>query len=152
MTRGRFNWANHIRPVWRVTNRIDAFQLRHLGFSLMSVTNPGSLLVLETTGRRTGTRRFTPLGYWEEQGVYFIGGGAGGMSIVPDWLRNLQANANAAVWIRRSRISVRAEELQGAERDNAQQTAASIWRGVPRYAAKAGRVIPYFRLVPDMTT
>lgn len=117
----------------------------------MSVTNPGSLLVLETAGRRTGKRRFTPLAYWEEQSAYFIGGGAGGSTTVPDWVRNLQAEPNAAVWIRRRRVQVRAEELQSAERDHAQATASRIWRGVPRYAAKAGRVIPYFRLVPETT-
>lgn len=115
----------------------------------MSLMNPGSLLVLENTGRRTGKRRFTPLGYWEEEGAYFIGGGAGGSSIVPDWVRNLQADSNAAVWIHRSRIPVRAEELQGTERDRAKQTATGIWRGVPGYETKAGRVIPYFRLVPQ---
>lgn len=151
MTAARRNWADRIRPIWRFTNRIDAFQLRWLGVSLMSVMNPGTLLVLETTGRRTGRRRFTPLGYWEEHGAYCIGGGAGGSTPVPDWVMNLRAGSDAAVWIRRSRVQVRVEDLQGAERDDAQQKAAAIWRGVPGYAAQAGRVIPYFHLVPETT-
>ncbi|MBV8981282.1 MAG: nitroreductase family deazaflavin-dependent oxidoreductase [Acidimicrobiia bacterium] len=115
MPTARRNAADRIRPIWRLTNRIDAFQLRRLGVSLTSVMNPGNLLVLEMTGRRTGKRRFTPLGYWEEAGAYFVGGGAGGSSIVPDWVLNLQADRDAAVWIRRSRVQVRAEELRGPE-------------------------------------
>lgn len=106
-------------------------------------------MVLETTGRRTGKRRFTPVAYWEAGGHYVIGAGAGGMTVVPDWVLNLRNDPAAAAWIRRSRIPVHAEELKGDERDRAQAKATTIWRGVPRYAAKSGRVIPYFRLAPE---
>lgn len=114
----------------------------------MSLLNAGSVMVLETVGRRTGRRRFAPVGYWrDEDGAFVVGGGAAGMATVPDWVRNLRANPGAAVWIRRSRIPVQALELTGTERDHARDEAAEIWRGVPRYEMKSGRVIPYFRLV-----
>lgn len=151
VTTARRNWADRTRPLWRIGNRIDAFQLRHFGVSVMSALNPGRVMVLETTGRTTGKRRFTPVGYWEEQGDYLIGGGAGGMSVVPDWVKNLRNDPIAAAWIDRSRIRVRAAELHGGQRDRAQQDATSIWPGVPKYEAKSGRVIPYFRLVPETT-
>jgi len=76
-----------------------------------------------------------------------IGGGAAGKTRTPDWVANLRANAEAAVWIRRRRIPVRAGELTGEERDPAGGHATRIWPGVPRYAERSGRVIPYFRLV-----
>lgn len=144
----RRNWQDRTRPLWRIGNRLESLQLRRLGFSPMSVLNPGSVMVLETTGRRTLRRRFTPLGYWEDGGAFLIGGGAGGMTTVPDWVRNLRAEPRAAVWIRRSRTAVVARELLGDERDRAQEEAAKIWSGVPKYAARAQRVIPYFELVP----
>ncbi len=151
MTTTRRNWADRTRPLWRISNRIDAFQLRRFGVSVMTALNPGSVMVLETTGRRTGKRRFTPVGYLEEGGAYVIGGGAAGMSVVPDWVKNLRNDPIAAAWIQRSRVPVRAEELQGVERERAQEEATKIWAGVPRYEMKSGRVIPYFRLVPTAT-
>lgn len=116
----------------------------------MSLLNPGDLLVLETTGRRTGRRRFAPVGYWEDgQGGLVVGGGAAGMATVPDWVRNLRANPAAAAWIRRSRVPVVAEELTGAGRDRAHQEALKVWPRVRRYELKSGRAVPYFRLVPE---
>jgi deazaflavin-dependent oxidoreductase (nitroreductase family) len=114
----------------------------------MSLLNPGSVMVLETTGRRTGRPRFTPVGYWEdEHGSFFVGGGAAGMATVPDWVRNLRANPSATAWIRRSRVAVSSCELTDADRDRAQRQATNIWPSVPKYERKSGRVIPYFRLV-----
>ena len=152
MSATRRNWVDRTRPMWRVGNRIEAFQLRRLGFSPMSLfINKGALMVLETTGRRTGRRRFTPVGYWQDaHGAFFVGGGAAGMTAVPDWVANLRATSTAAVWIRRSRIPVVARELAGDERDRARDEATAIWAGVPRYERKSGRVIPYFRMVPTV--
>jgi deazaflavin-dependent oxidoreductase (nitroreductase family) len=136
--------------LWRIGNRIEAFQLRHVGFSAMSLVNRGDVMVLETMGRRTGRRRFAPVGYWEDgRGGFLVGGGAAGMATVPDWVRNLRVNPSAAVWIRRSSLAVLAHELIGVERDRTRQEAMRIWPDVARYEARSGRVIPYFRLVPD---
>lgn len=107
-------------------------------------------MVLETTGRRTGRTRCAPVGYWTDpDGAFLVGGGAAGMATVPDWVRNLRAQPAAAVWVRRSRTVVTAVELTGDERDQAQAAATRTWPGVPRYQRRSGRVIPYFRLVPQ---
>jgi deazaflavin-dependent oxidoreductase (nitroreductase family) len=101
---------------------------------------------LETTGRRSGRRRRTPLGYLDEGDTFLIGGGAAGKTRTPDWVANLRADPRAAVWIRRTRTPVVARELTGGERTEAQAGAAAVWKGVPRYERMSGRVIPYFRL------
>jgi deazaflavin-dependent oxidoreductase (nitroreductase family) len=144
---GKRNLADRTRPLWRIGNRIEAFQLRHFGFSPMSLLNRGDVMVLETVGRRTGRARFAPVGYWDDgHGTFVIGGGAAGMATVPDWVMNLRQNPQAAAWLHRSRIPVCATELTGAERDRAQQHATKIWPGVPTYERRSGRVIPYFQL------
>ena len=61
MTATRRNWIDRTRPLWRIGNRSEAFLLRRLGFSPMSLLNKASVLLLETTGRRSGRRRFTPV-------------------------------------------------------------------------------------------
>jgi len=142
------NWGDRTRPAWRVGNRVEAFWLRHLGVSPMSLLSRGDVMVLETTGRRTGRRRFAPVCYVEDDGAIVVGGGAAGMATIPDWVRNLRVNPSAAAWICRRRIDVVAHELSGDERDDAQGAAEKIWPRIPRYALAAGRVIPYFRLQP----
>jgi deazaflavin-dependent oxidoreductase (nitroreductase family) len=115
----------------------------------MSMFNRVKVLLLENTGRRSGRRRFAPIGYWlDDEGSFVVGGGAAGMATVPDWVRNLRADPRSAVWIRRVRTAVVAEELLVEERDRAQRHAEVIWRGVSSYERKSGRVIPYFRLRP----
>jgi deazaflavin-dependent oxidoreductase (nitroreductase family) len=149
VTATRRNWIDRTRPLWRIGNRSEAFQLRRLGFSFMALVNKGSLLVLESTGRRSGRRRFTPVGYLPDgDGGFVIGGGAAGQTRTPDWVANLRAEPEVAVWVRRRRIAVTARELHGAERERAREEAVAVWPGVPRYERLSGRVVPYFRLVP----
>jgi deazaflavin-dependent oxidoreductase (nitroreductase family) len=145
------NWADRTRPLWRIGNRLEALELRHLGFSATSVLSRGRVLLLETTGRQSGRRRFTPVAFWEEGSSYLVSGGAAGMSRTPDWVANLRASSDAAVWLRRKRIAMVATELSGAERDAAREQAAAIWRGIPAYEKRSGRLVPYFRLTPDAT-
>jgi deazaflavin-dependent oxidoreductase (nitroreductase family) len=110
---------------------------------------PAGVLVIETTGRKTGLQRFTPVGYWrDDDGSHVVGGGAAGQTRTPDWVANLRSKPAAAIWINRTRIQVTAKELAGDERIEARTRAATIWRGVPRYERLSGRVIPYFRLLP----
>lgn len=146
---GSRNWVDRTQPLWRVGNRLESLQLRKLGVSPMALVNPGSVCVIETTGRRTGRRRFTPVGYWQSaDGSFMVGGGAAGKSTTPDWVANLRTRHDAAVWVHRRRIPVAAHELAGQDRTAAQEHAARIWHGVGTYERRSGRVIPYFRLVP----
>jgi deazaflavin-dependent oxidoreductase (nitroreductase family) len=53
-------------------------------------------MVIETTGRRSGRRRFTPVGYWQDaRRAFLVGGRAAGMTAVPDWVANLRATPTA---------------------------------------------------------
>lgn len=137
------------RPLWRLGNRLETRLLRTLGTSPMAAVNRGGVLVIETTGRRSGRARFTPVGYLQNAGgAYVVGGGAAGMVRTPDWVANLRAEPAAAVWVKRRRIAVVASELSGDERDEAREHALAVWPGVETYERRSGRVVPYFRLTP----
>ena len=71
------------------------------------------------------------------------------MTRTPDWVANLRAGPDAAVWGKRSRIPVTVRELTGDERDEAQLEATRLWPGVPRYERMSRRLIPYFLLTPS---
>lgn len=54
------------------------------------------VLLLTTTGRRSGLPRVTPLQYEEIDGVYYVGSARGAQA---DWFRNVQANPRVKVQI-----------------------------------------------------
>lgn len=139
---------DRLRGLFRIANRLEAVQLRLLGTSGMALLTRRSILLLETTGRRTGRQRRTPVAYWQEpDGDLIIGGGAAGMTRV-DWVANLRAHPDTAVWIRRRRISVSARELTGDEYEHVRERAFERWPNAPKYETRSGRRIPYFRLTP----
>ena len=130
----------------RLSNRIEAWQLRVLGFSGVAVMRRRTVLLLETTGRRTGKKRQTPVTYLhDDAGHYVIGGGAGGMTRV-DWVANLRGQTETRVWVRRREIAVAVTELHGAERDAAHGRAVARYPEVDKYEQVSQRKVPYFSL------
>jgi len=115
----------------------------------MTVLRRTKILVIETTGRRTGRHRSTPVAYWiGDDGYHYVGGGAAGMTTIPDWVANLRANPAAAVIVKRRRVPVHAEELDADAYDRARAHAVELWPVVPKYERMSGRRVPYFRLCP----
>lgn len=145
--------ADRWRPLIRLANRIEALQVRFLGVSGVSLVRRRDVLLLETTGRRSGRRRRVCLSYLPDSGhhsrgdAYLVGGGAGGMTKV-DWVANLRVHPEATVWVRRRRTAVIAEEVTGEEEQQVRRTAFERWPDAPKYERASGRKIPYFRLIP----
>ena len=115
---------------------------------LMSTTPFGRLLVLHTTGRRSGKARETPLSYTKDGDTYVVIASDGGSPHDPDWYLNLQADPNAEVDVRGRRSRVHAETVVGDERDRLWRQAARSYAGYTGYQARAERQIPVVRLTP----
>jgi deazaflavin-dependent oxidoreductase (nitroreductase family) len=79
--------------VWRVMSRLNRWMLSRYG-PKSKVT--GRVLVLTTTGRKSGQPRSTPLQYEEVEGVYYVASARG---VQADWYRNLLACPQVAVWV-----------------------------------------------------
>ena len=73
----------------------------------------GRVLLLTTTGRRTGKARVTPLQYEEVEGQLLIGSARGTKA---DWVRNILAEPRVRVQIGSRRIAGRAEVSADPER------------------------------------
>jgi len=69
----------------------------------------GRILVLTTTGRKSGLPRRTPLNFHRDGDEVFVLAGYGASS---DWYRNLQATREAEVWLPDGRWRVRARPLR----------------------------------------
>ena len=138
--------ADRFRWYWRISNRLEALSLRWFGTSGSKLVRR-SILLLETTGRRSGRTHRTPVVFWKEGESFFVGGGAAGMTRV-DWLANLYADPRAIVRVGRKSTPVVAHKLAGAEYERAKTYAFERWPHATKYVARSGRPIPYFRLDP----
>lgn len=144
---GRRTTADRFRWLFRLSNRLEALQVRYLGVSSVSLLWRTQVLLLETTGRRTGRTRRAAVAYWHHDGAYLVGGGAGGMTKV-DWVANLRATSRATVWVRRRRIPVTVTELQGDRYDEVREEALRRWPSALKYEQISGRRLPFFELTP----
>lgn len=105
-----------------------------------------NLLLLTTTGAKSGQPRLAPLSYLRIDGKLLIIAGYGGLDINPAWVHNLRANPRATVEIGTESFDVLAHELSSAERDAIIPQVTAIAPIFAEYQTKTRRVIPIFQL------
>jgi deazaflavin-dependent oxidoreductase (nitroreductase family) len=71
------------------------------------------VMLLTTTGRKSGLPRVTPLQYEEIEGIYYVGSARGARA---DWYRNIQANPQVEVQICQRRFHAVAEPVSDPTR------------------------------------
>jgi len=106
------------------------------------------LLLLSTTGAKSGQPRLSPLAYFRVDGKLLIIGSFAGADVNPAWVHNLRANPSAHVEIGDESSDVTARELPPAERDELFPKITAVAPGFAEYQAKTTRVIPVFELQP----
>ncbi len=107
------------------------------------------VLLLTTTGRRSGRKYTTPLGCFDHEAGYVIVASNAGLPTHPAWYYNLKANPLVAFQVLDKITPATAEVLSGEAR-------ALAWRRViaaaPSYAGdekRTTREIPLIRLRPQ---
>jgi deazaflavin-dependent oxidoreductase (nitroreductase family) len=106
------------------------------------------VVILTTTGARSGKTRKTPIIRIVKDGTYVAVASAGGAPHDPGWYHNLVAHPLAEFQDGAEHRAVRAREIHGAEKDRWWAVAESFWPHFPAYRANAGREIPMFLLEP----
>jgi deazaflavin-dependent oxidoreductase (nitroreductase family) len=71
------------------------------------------VLVLYTTGRKSGLERATPLQYEEIDGAYYVASARGAQA---DWYRNLLAEPQVAILVKGQRLAAYAEAVSDPQR------------------------------------
>ncbi|ORW87886.1 deazaflavin-dependent nitroreductase [Mycobacterium sp. IEC1808] len=107
-----------------------------------------NLLLLHTTGAKSGQPRVSPLAYFRIDGKLIIIGSFAGAPRDPAWVHNLRASPAAHVEIGTDAFDVTAHELPKAERDALFEKVAAAAPGFAEYQSKTSRVIPLFELQP----
>lgn len=101
------------------------------------------VLILTTTGARSGEPRIAPLVFSRDGDRYVIMASKAGAPTHPAWYANLVANAVVTVETGGASFRARASEAQGAERQRLWDAHVAQHPGFAEYPAKAGeRVIP----------
>ena len=106
------------------------------------------VLVLHTTGAKTGKARETLLGYVPDgDNAWLISATFGGSAKNPAWYHNLAAHPDQAeVEVRGRKVKVTAAPLAGPEREAAYQRFVAMNSRYGGYPAKTDREIPVIRL------
>jgi deazaflavin-dependent oxidoreductase (nitroreductase family) len=108
------------------------------------------LLLLTTTGARSGLPHTTPVGYLPDAGdrSLLVIASAGGAPRHPAWYHNLVANPVVTVEDGTFTYEAQATVLTGEERDRAFARAVEADPGWAQYQMKAARVLPVIALTP----
>lgn len=104
------------------------------------------LLLLTTTGAKSGQPRIAPLAYFTIDGTMIIIGSKAGADTNPDWVHNLRANPRARIEVGTDAYDVTSRELPRDERDALFDKVVAAAPGFGEYQAKTSRIIPLFEL------
>lgn len=100
------------------------------------------ILLLTTTGRRSGKLRTTPLIHRVDGERWVVVASKGGAPEHPGWYENLLADPHAAIQVRAEEIPVLASTASGEERERLWSLLAEVWPAYNDYQGKTEREIP----------
>jgi len=123
------------------TDVIEQFRTNH-GQIQSGMFKGARLLLLTTTGAKSGKSRINPLAFTRDGENYVIIASKGGSPTHPDWYHNLVANPDVTVEVGTERIDVRARVAQGEERDRLYAAQAALMPGFAEYQRNTTRQIP----------
>ena len=102
-----------------------------------------TILLLTTTGRKSGEDRTTPLIHREIDGRWVIVASKGGAPEHPAWYENINASdGEATIQVKADVIPVVANEAEGDERSRLWSKMTEVWPDYDDYQTKTDREIP----------
>ena len=126
------------------------FIFKASGGRLWNQMSDGRIMLLTTTGRKSGEPRTSPLLVlpWEEG--FAICGSRGGTSKTPGWVHNLRADSRATLTVRKQVVPVLATEVTDEARYAAVfEGLREAHNGYKLYASESTRKLPIFYLKSD---
>ena len=106
------------------------------------------LLLLTTTGAKSGRAYTTPVMYLPDGERMVVFASKGGAPTNPAWFHNLVAHPDATVEVGDDAFAVRATVTSGEERERLFSRQAELYPQFAEYAQKTAREIPVVALQP----
>ncbi|GAB3481830.1 nitroreductase family deazaflavin-dependent oxidoreductase [Nocardiopsis coralliicola] len=111
--------------------------------------NGTTVLILTTTGRRSGEPRSTPLIYRTAGSDYAIVASKGGADDDPLWYKNLSADPRVEVQVKDERFPAKARTATPEEKQRLWPSLVATWPQYDEYVQKTSREIPVVILEPQ---
>jgi F420H(2)-dependent quinone reductase len=141
--------AVRLNPMLRVMWKLHRCILRVSGGRIGSRMGSMEVLLLETTGHKSGQPRTVGLSHLEMDGRYVVMASYAGEDRDPAWAKNLRAYPRAKVTIGGRSTPVVARVLEGAEREAMFDRFVEADRAYGEYRERTTREIPVFELRPE---
>jgi len=136
---------SRLRVMWK----IHRFVLRATRGRVGSRIGSMMVLLLETTGNKSGELRSVGLSHLELDGRYFVVASYAGEDRDPAWAKNLRAEPKATVTIAGRSFPVVARILEGDEREAMFRRFVEADPAYGEYTERTTREIPVFELRPE---
>jgi deazaflavin-dependent oxidoreductase (nitroreductase family) len=145
----------YVPKIIKVMSQVTTAVYRWTGGLLGSTWRVGSafpwgipVLLLTTTGRKSGQPRTLPLLFIEEGDRIIIVASKGGIPSEPLWYKNLVANPECYVQIKRRKMKMSARTASPEEREALWPKLVAHYSDFASYATWTDRIIPVLILEP----
>jgi proline iminopeptidase len=116
---------------------------RETGGQVGHIWREGStILLLTTTGRKSGEKRTAPFIYAQDGDRYVIIASKGGAPENPGWYENIAKTPEVELQVKDEVFRARARTAKGEERERLWRAANAVWPHYDEYAKKTDREIP----------
>jgi F420H(2)-dependent quinone reductase len=139
-------------PAVRFSGRLQAYLYRLTSGRIGGRFAGEPVLVLTTTGRKSGEPRRTTVLYEQDGDRLVVIGSNTGSERPPAWALNLSARPEATVQLRGQQLRVRATEITGDERERLWNLMNARYQGFDKYTERTQREFKVFALEPSDTT
>ncbi len=146
--RGR-PYGGTITAAQRAATKLHSFIYRATNGRLGGRLAGGPVLLLTTTGRKSGREHTVPLLYLRDGESFVVVGSNGGTATHPAWWLNLKANPEATAEVGDRKLRVRAEEAIPGEKERFWPKLVSMYGGYEGYRRRTDREIPVVILLPQ---
>ena len=126
----------------RIVTGLHTQVYRRTGGKLGGKAGKAPMMLLTTTGRRSGEPRTTPLMCIKDGDRFLAVASYGGDDRDPQWFKNLQANPEATIQVGPDVVKVRATVATPEEKKALWPKAVAAYKGYDSYQRKTTRDIP----------
>lgn len=146
-TLSRFSMAMPAAAL-RISGKLNVPLYRLSGGRIGGKVGRAPVLLLTSTGRRSGQQRTAPVLYLKDGERLIVIGSNAGNKKAPAWSLNLKSNPDAEVEVGHARSLVRARVTEGEERAELWRKMNEQYAGFDAYDANTSRDIAVFVLEP----